>query len=115
MSSHFKLALPERAAAQPEPGKIRVTFKAFSVIRDVIGAELIDVEIDPPGTMQKVMDTLLERFGENLKEKLWDPEEGAITPFLIRLKDEVIRSRFDMDRSVADGDQIAFIFPIGGG
>ena len=79
------------------------------------GAELLEVEIDPPGTMQKVMDALLGHFGENLKEKLWDPEEGDMTPFLIRVNDEVIRSRFDMDHPIANGDQVAFIFPIGGG
>ena len=115
MSSQSTQSSPADGSAATKPGKIRVTFKAFSVIRDVMGAEFVDVEIDPPGTVQAVQDALLERFGENLRQKLWDPEEGEMTPFLIRLNDEIIRSKFDMDRAVANGDHIAFIFPIGGG
>ena len=95
--------------------KARVRFKAFSVIRDVMGAEYVEVEVNQLGTVQAVLDALLERYGEKLKEKLWDREVGEMTPFLIRLNDEIIRSTFDMDRSVTDGDEVAFIFPIGGG
>jgi molybdopterin converting factor small subunit len=99
-----------------EPGeKSHVRFKAFSVIRDVMGAEMVDVVISRPGTVESVQNALLERFGEDLREKLWDREAGEMTPFLIRLNDEIIRSTSDMDRSVEDGDEIAFIFPIGGG
>lgn len=80
-----------------------------------MGAEMIDVVIDRPGTVGSVQAALLERFGENLREKLWDREAEEMTPFLIRLNDEIIRSTSDMGRSVEDGDEIAFIFPIGGG
>lgn len=119
------MQLQTQAGASPGDGirsglsgltaKAHVRFKAFSVIRDVMGAEYVDVEVDQPGTVQDVMDALLARFGEDLREKLWDREENAMTPFLIRLNDEIIRSRFDMGRSVEDGGEVAFIFPIGGG
>jgi len=38
-----------------------------------------------------------------------------MTPFLIRLNDEMIRSTSDMGREIKDGDKIALIFPLGGG
>jgi molybdopterin converting factor small subunit len=36
-------------------------------------------------------------------------------PFLMRLNDEIISSTFDMTKKIKDGDEIAIIFPVGGG
>ena len=93
----------------------RVKVKTFSVIRDVLGADVVEVEVASPATVGSVFDALLLKYGTALKEKIWDPEAGEMAPFLMRLNDEIIRSKFDMDRSIQDGDQIAIIFPIGGG
>jgi len=93
----------------------RVKVRTFSVIRDVLGAEVVEVEVSLPATVDSVLQALLREYGEDLKQKLWDPEAGEMAPFLIRLNDEIIRSRFDSDRSIKDGDEMAIIFPIGGG
>lgn len=93
----------------------RVKVKTFSVIRDVLGADVVEVEVGLPATVDSVFNALLKKYGESLKEKIWDPETGEMAPFLIRLNEEIITSKFDLDRPIKDGDEISLIFPIGGG
>jgi len=92
-----------------------VTVKGFSVIRDVFGANTVEVSVGPPETVKEVLAALLEKFGEPLKKVLVEPDTGELTPFLLVLNGEAISSTLDSGRSVKTGDEITLIFPIGGG
>ena len=98
---------------------ITVKLKSFSVIRDVIGSDVVDVEIDSPATVKNLFDTLFEKYGEPLKKLFFvrgvNGLSGDMVAFPMRLNDEGITSTRDMNRTLKDGDQIAIIFPIGGG
>ena len=93
----------------------RVKVKTFSVIRDVLGAEVVEIAVDDPTTVGEVFHALLRKYGEPFREKIWDPGTGEMAPFLIKLNDEMISSKYDMNRQIKDGDEIAVIFPVGGG
>ena len=93
----------------------RVKVKTFSVIRDVLGSEVVEIEVDNPATVGGLFDTLFCQYGQPFKEKVWDPNTGEIAPFLIRLNETIISSTSDMDVKIKNGDEIALIFPIGGG
>jgi len=93
----------------------RVKVKTFSVIRDVLGSDIVEIDVDEPETVGGLFMALLRKYGQPFKEKLWDPNTGEMAPFLIRLNDTVISSTLDIDREIKDGDEIAVIFPIGGG
>ncbi len=93
----------------------RVKVKTFSVIRDVLNSDVVEIEVDNPATVGGLFNALLNQYGQPFKEKIWDPNTGEIAPFLIRLNETIIRTTSDMDKKIKDGDEIAFIFPIGGG
>ena len=93
----------------------RVKVKSFSVIRDVLGAEVVEIDVNEPATVGGLFDELVRQYGQSFKDKIWDPNTGQIAPFLIKLNESMIRSTSDMAYKIKNGDKIAIIFPIGGG
>lgn len=93
----------------------RVKVKSFSVIRDVLGAEVVEIDVKEPETVGGIFAELLRRYGQPFKEKIWDPNTGQMAPFLIKLNESMISSTKDMEHKINNGDEIAIIFPIGGG
>lgn len=93
----------------------RVKVKTFSAIQDVLGSNIVEIEVGSPETVGELFNALLRQYGSPLKKKIWDPNTGVMTPFLITLNKTIIRSTVDMDKEIQDGDEIAIIFPIGGG
>ena len=93
----------------------RVKVKTFSVIRDVLGSDVVEIDVAGPETVGGLFKALRQRYGPPFAEKIWDPNTGEMAAFLIKQNETIIRSTADMDRKIQDGDEIALIFPIGGG
>ncbi len=93
----------------------KVKVRSFTVVRDALGADVVEVDVAQPETVKGVFETLIREYNGSLKQVIWDPDSGEMTPFLIRLNDEIISSTLDKDRPVKNGDEVAIIFPIGGG
>ena len=93
----------------------KVKVRSFTVVREALGAGLVEVDVQHPETIQGVLDTLLRRYDGPLKKTICDPETGQMTPFLVRVNDEIFSSTLDKETPVKSGDEISIIFPIGGG
>ena len=81
----------------------KVSVKGFSVIRDVFGASVVEIEVEHPETVGGTFDTLLKKYGAPLREVIVDPATGEMTPFLAVLNGEAISSTLDLDRPVKNG------------
>ncbi len=93
----------------------KVSVTGFSVIRDVFGANAVEVDVSQPETVKGTLDALLQKYGAPLRNVIVDPATGEMTPFLLVLNGEAISSTLDVDRPVKTGDELTIIFPIGGG
>ncbi len=93
----------------------RVKLKTFSVIRDVLGGDAIEVTVPPPETVEALFDTLVRRYGAPFQHLIWDQTTGKMEPFLLVHNGTLIRSTVDMQRHLTDGDELSIIFPVGGG
>ncbi len=93
----------------------KVKVKSFSVIRDVLGSDVVEIDVNEPETVGGLFDELVRQYGQPFKNKIWDPNTGQMAPFLIKLNDAIISSTSDIDHKIQSGDEIAIIFPIGGG
>jgi len=93
----------------------KVKVKSFSVIRDVLGSDVVEIDVNKPETVGGLFDELVRQYGQPFKNKIWDPNTGQMAPFLIKLNDAIISSTSDIDHRIQSGDEIAIIFPIGGG
>ena len=93
----------------------KVKVKTFSVIRDVLGADVVEITVENPETVSGLFEALLSLYGQPFKDKIWDPNTGEMAPFLMRLNETIIRSTADMNKEIRNGDELAIIFPIGGG
>ena len=93
----------------------KVKVRTFTVVRDALGADVVTVEVPSPETVRQIFDVLSQKFGKTFRDSLWDPNTGEMAPFLMKLNEEIISSTFDMDKPVKDGDEVAVIFPLGGG
>lgn len=91
-----------------------IRVKGFSVVRDVLGAGAVELEVGPPETLRTALDALLVKYGK-LRDVLVDPETAELTPFLLVHNGESISSTLDRDRRLQTGDELVLIFPIGGG
>ena len=93
----------------------KVKVRTFSVIRDVLGAEVVEVEVGEPATVEALFSTLVGRYGEKFKDLLWDRNTGKMEPFLLVHNGAMLRSTVDMGSKLNNGDEIAIMFPVGGG
>jgi MoaD family protein len=93
----------------------RVKVKTFSAIRDVLGSDIVEIEVDSPETVGELFNALVRQYGSPFKNKIFDPNTGSMTPFLMTLNETIITSTMDMGKQIQNGDEIAIIFPIGGG
>ncbi|MBZ5581725.1 MAG: DUF4394 domain-containing protein [Acidobacteriia bacterium] len=56
----------------------KVSVKGFSVIRDVFGASVVEIEVEHPETVGGTFDSLLKKYGAPLREVIVDPATGAL-------------------------------------
>lgn len=80
-----------------------------------LGAEFW-MELEDDVSVNGLLGKLVERYGEHVKEHLFDPASGQLQGRTMVLKNgRNIRSLKGMETSLEDGDVISIFLPVGGG
>jgi len=91
----------------------KVTVQFYTTLRDLTNEKQTEVVGD---TVAGVVEKLVERYGSEFHETLFDKETGRIKPFYNILVNGVrINLREGLNKEVKDGDVIAIFPPVGGG
>jgi len=95
-------------------GVATVKVKGFSVVRDVFGAGLVELEVGEPETV-KATSPPCSRNSASPSRRCWWTGNRGNHPAASRLERRSHIVDADVDRPVKTGDELTLIFPIGGG
>jgi molybdopterin converting factor small subunit len=94
-----------------------VRLKLFSPLSDAAGASELTLALKEPATLQTVVDTLIARFGEQMKRHLYDLDDRIIPSWAVFLNHEIIPLNRPnaLGTEIVAGDELSFILNIAGG
>jgi len=94
-----------------------VRLKLFSPLSDAAGATELTLAVEEPATLKTVVETLVARFGEEMKRHLYDIEGRIIPSWAVFLNHQIIplNKPNALNTEIAAGDELSFILNIAGG
>lgn len=92
---------------------MRVRVKILRPLSDLAGTGDTPVELPPRATMRQLLAVLAERYPKLGEEILPDGKDAGLAFAAIR--NEVLMSAEELDRELAEGDDVTLFAPITGG
>ncbi|MGC8817484.1 MAG: MoaD family protein [Candidatus Hadarchaeum sp.] len=93
---------------------MKVKVKFIGAFRDAAGVK--EAEIEGVTNIDSLFKALVKRFGEKLKEEMFDPKTNRLLDWVfVSLNGKTIRLPEDLDTSLKDGDVVVIYPPLAGG
>ena len=84
----------------------KVKVQSFAEIKDALGSDEIEVEIDENTTIRDVFEKMAEEYGSAFKDQIWNKLTGEMEPFLVTLEPATVKSE---KLSTHDGEEFIFV------
>lgn len=95
---------------------IRVKVKSFFHLRDLMRNGEVDLQVEAGSTVGNILDELVCRFGEEIRNALIDPQSGKVRPYYrVLVGGRDLHQMEDLDTPLSDGDVVALFPPVAGG
>ena len=95
---------------------MRVKVQTILDLVPILGGSQVEIEVPEGATVRSAMEALVERFGEKLKKKLINPEDGQPHPyFRLVLNGRDLGPYKGLDSPLQEGDTLLIIPPAAGG
>lgn len=95
---------------------MKVTLHTILGLKEVIGQRLTEIEFSHGSTVEDFLAHMRERWGDKLSTRLFDPESGAVLPYVqIMVNGQSINFLRGMETPLKDGDEVLILPPVSGG
>jgi len=94
---------------------MKLKVKTFANLRDVVGKNEIEYEIDKGNTLGDLLEHMCQRYGRPFERQIKDHSTGAIVPFLLLINGKTFRSIADLSTPLSEGDVVTIMLPFDGG
>ena len=95
---------------------LEVKVQFFAAVRELVGLREETLELPNGGTVRNLIDLLVERHGQGLRNYIYDPKTDELRRSLqILVSDKPTSALNGLSTVLSDGCVLAIIPPIGGG
>ena len=94
---------------------MRVKVKTFANLKEIIGTQELSIDLGPGATLEDLLNTLMQKYGEPFERQIKDQMTRKIVPFLLLVNEKAYRSLTDLGTPLQEGDVITIMIPFDGG
>jgi len=95
---------------------LKVNVQFFAAVRELVGLREETLELPNGGTVKNLLDLLVERHGQSLRNYIYDPKSDELRRSLqILVGDKPTSALNGLSTELTDGCVLAIIPPVGGG
>jgi molybdopterin synthase sulfur carrier subunit len=95
---------------------MKITLHTILGLREVVGQRLTEIDLPQGSTVEDFLVYMKEGFGDKLSGRLFDPDSGAILPYVrIMVNGQTIQFLEGMQTPLKEGDEILILPPASGG
>jgi molybdopterin synthase sulfur carrier subunit len=85
-------------------------------LKQIIGQRLTEIDLPHGSTVEDFLTYLKERWGDQLSACLFDPDSGAVLPYVrIMVNGQTIQHLEGMETPLKEGDEVLILPPASGG
>jgi molybdopterin synthase sulfur carrier subunit len=95
---------------------IEITLHTILGLKQVIGQRLTKIDLPQGSTVEDFLATLKGRWGDELSARLYDPDSGAVLPYVrIMVNGQTIQLLGGIKTPLKEGDEVLILPPVSGG
>jgi molybdopterin synthase sulfur carrier subunit len=95
---------------------IKITLHTILGLKEVVGQRLTEIDLPHGSTVEDFLTYLKERWGDKLSTHLFDPDSGAVLPYVrIMVNGQTIQFLEGMETPLKEGDEVLILPPVSGG
>ena len=95
---------------------INVKVQTILYLSKIVGAREIEISVPKGCTLQQILETMVDSYGDELASHLFQPKSTTILPYLrLMINGRDIAFLDGMSTELKEGDEVLILPPVSGG